>query len=95
MPTVTLCPKNMNPDRWGPTIKIFDYVLIWTGSVLRKSIIYNSIYSHINISATIHSTNHQKQHIQKIEELRIFKKLIFLPSKQFLNKLEWDLKIKS
>ena len=26
MPTVTLCPKNMNPDRWGPTIKIFDYL---------------------------------------------------------------------
>ena len=26
MPTVTLCPENSNPDRWGPTIKIFDYL---------------------------------------------------------------------
>ena len=25
-PTVTLCPKNSNPDRWGPTIKIFDHM---------------------------------------------------------------------
>ena len=25
-PTVTLCPKNPNPDRWGPTIKLFDYM---------------------------------------------------------------------
>jgi hypothetical protein len=25
-PTVTLCPKNNNPDRWGPAIKIFDYL---------------------------------------------------------------------
>ena len=25
-PTVTLCPKNSNPDRWGPTIKIFDHL---------------------------------------------------------------------
>ena len=23
-PTVTLCPKSSNPDRWGPTIKVFD-----------------------------------------------------------------------
>ena len=25
-PTITLCPKNPNPDRWGPTIKLFDYM---------------------------------------------------------------------
>ena len=25
-PTVTLCPKDSNPDRWGPTIKIFDNI---------------------------------------------------------------------
>ena len=25
-PTVTLCSRNSNPDRWGPTIKVFDYV---------------------------------------------------------------------
>ena len=25
-PTVTLCPKNPNPDRWGPAIRIFDYM---------------------------------------------------------------------
>ena len=25
-PTVTLCPKNPNPDRWGATIKLFDYM---------------------------------------------------------------------
>ena len=25
-PSVTLCPKNPNPDRWGPTIKLFDYM---------------------------------------------------------------------
>ena len=24
-PTVTICPQNSNPDRWGPTIKIFDH----------------------------------------------------------------------
>ena len=23
-PSVTLCPENSNPDRWGPVIKIFD-----------------------------------------------------------------------
>ena len=25
-PTVTLCAKNNNPDRWGPVIKIFDHL---------------------------------------------------------------------
>ena len=25
-PTVTLCPQDTNPDRWGATIKILDYV---------------------------------------------------------------------
>ena len=25
-PEVTLCPQNSNPDRWGPTIKIFDHL---------------------------------------------------------------------
>ena len=25
-PAVTLCPKNPNPDRWGPIIKMFDYM---------------------------------------------------------------------
>ena len=25
-PTITLCPSNPNPDRWGATIKILDYV---------------------------------------------------------------------
>ena len=25
-PTVTLCPRNSNPDRWGPAIKIFDHL---------------------------------------------------------------------
>ena len=25
-PTITLCPKNPNPDRWGPLIKLFDYM---------------------------------------------------------------------
>ena len=25
-PTVTLCQKNNNPDRWGAAIKIFDYL---------------------------------------------------------------------
>ena len=25
-PTVTLCPKNPNPDRWGPAIKLFDHL---------------------------------------------------------------------
>ena len=25
-PAVTLCPKNPNPDRWGPTIKLFDHL---------------------------------------------------------------------
>ena len=24
-PTVTLCPQNNDPDRWGPIIKIFDH----------------------------------------------------------------------
>ena len=24
-PTITLCPENSNPDRWGPTIKVFDF----------------------------------------------------------------------
>ena len=24
-PTVTICPQTSNPDRWGPTIKIFDH----------------------------------------------------------------------
>ena len=23
-PTITLCPTNPNPDRWGPVIKAFD-----------------------------------------------------------------------
>ena len=23
-PTVTICPQNRNPDRWGPTIKLFN-----------------------------------------------------------------------
>ena len=25
-PTITLCPKNPNTDRWGPTIKAFDHM---------------------------------------------------------------------
>ena len=25
-PTVTLCPKSSNTDRWGPVIKIFDNI---------------------------------------------------------------------
>ena len=25
-PTITLCPKNPNPDRWGPVVKLFDYM---------------------------------------------------------------------
>ena len=25
-PAVTLCPKNPNPGRWGPVIKLFDHV---------------------------------------------------------------------
>ena len=25
-PTVTLCPKNSNPNRWGPAIKILDMI---------------------------------------------------------------------
>ena len=25
-PTVTLCPRTSTPDRWGPTIKIFDHL---------------------------------------------------------------------
>ena len=25
-PTITLCPKNPNPDRWGPAIKLFDHM---------------------------------------------------------------------
>ena len=25
-PTITLCPKSPNPDRWGPAIKLFDYM---------------------------------------------------------------------
>ena len=25
-PTVTLCPMNSNPDRWGPAIKILDMI---------------------------------------------------------------------
>ena len=25
-PTVTLCPENNNPDRWGPVIHVFDYL---------------------------------------------------------------------
>ena len=25
-PTVTLCPENNSPDRWGPVIKVFDYL---------------------------------------------------------------------
>ena len=25
-PSVTICPKSSNPDRWGPVIKVFDYL---------------------------------------------------------------------
>ena len=25
-PTVTVCPRDSNPDRWGPTIKLFDFI---------------------------------------------------------------------
>ena len=25
-PTITICPTNPNPDRWGPAIRIFDYM---------------------------------------------------------------------
>ena len=25
-PTITLCPTNLNPDRWGPAIRLFDYM---------------------------------------------------------------------
>ena len=25
-PAVTICPKSSNPDRWGPVIKVFDYM---------------------------------------------------------------------
>ena len=27
-PTVTLCPKNKNPDRWGMTVKMYDHMKI-------------------------------------------------------------------
>ena len=26
-PTVTLCPENNSPDRWGPAIHVFDYLM--------------------------------------------------------------------
>ena len=25
-PTITLCKKDSNPDRWGPAIKVFDHL---------------------------------------------------------------------
>ena len=25
-PTVSVCPKSSNPDRWGPVMKIFDHL---------------------------------------------------------------------
>ena len=25
-PTVTICPQNSNPDRWGTAIKVFDHL---------------------------------------------------------------------
>ena len=25
-PTVTICPKNSSPDRWGPVIKFLDHL---------------------------------------------------------------------
>ena len=25
-PTVTICQRDSNPDRWGPTIKLFDFL---------------------------------------------------------------------
>ena len=25
-PTVTVCHRDSNPDRWGPTIKVFDFL---------------------------------------------------------------------
>ena len=25
-PTVTICPASSNSDRWGPVIKLFDYL---------------------------------------------------------------------
>ena len=25
-PTITICPQNSNPDRWGATIKAFDHL---------------------------------------------------------------------
>ena len=31
-PTVTLCPRDSRPDRWGTAIKIFDYVNTDCGS---------------------------------------------------------------
>ena len=25
-PTVTICPRNSNPDRWGPVMKVLDHL---------------------------------------------------------------------
>ena len=27
-PTLTICPRNSNPDRWGPVIKVMDHLNI-------------------------------------------------------------------
>ena len=27
-PTVTLCPKSSNTNRWGPVIKVLDYIKV-------------------------------------------------------------------
>ena len=27
-PTVTLCPQSLNTNRWGPVIKVLDYIKV-------------------------------------------------------------------
>ena len=40
-PTVTLCPRDSRPDRWGTAIKIFDQVNTHCGSK-RQDFLFNS-----------------------------------------------------
>ena len=49
-PTVTLCPIDSNPDRWGPAIKMFDY--LEQRCPIETGYVTNHISNH-NISITL------------------------------------------
>ena len=88
-PTVTLCPQDSRPDRWGTAIKIFDQVNTDCGSKRWHSL-FNPKANEIILNSLQKSERekknfHRNSSFQLMAILRDFyPMIIFLPKKKWL-----------